>query len=144
MKMKAMLASLVVLSVVLVGCSSMHVPGAEMTPRGTLLFSAEGYSPILKADDAMALLEARAAAATIAKANLVEKIKGAYVASNVEVRDLAFAAESAAVNTEGLLSRAEVTYMPLDRTGQMAMVVTAVASLELTCEQFMDLGAYVE
>jgi len=143
MRTKA-IACLMVLSVVLVGCSAVHVPGAVTTERGTLLFSAEGSSPIMKADDPLALLEARTAAAAIAKANLLEKIKGAYVASNVEVRDLTFAAESAGVSTEGLLSRVVVTYAPLERTGQMAMVVTAVASLELTCDQFMDLGSYVE
>lgn len=144
MRTKAILGSLLVLSVLFVGCSTMNVPGAQVTESGTLVFSAEGSSPIMKANDAMALLEARTAAAVIAKANLVEKIKGAYVAGSVEVRDLAFAAQSAGASTEGLLARAVVTYMPLERTGQMAMVVTAVASLELTVEQFMDLKTYVE
>jgi hypothetical protein len=144
MRSKAILGSLLALTVLFVGCSTMTVPGAEVTDNGNLLFSAEASAPVMKADDAMAMLEAQTAAATMAKANLLEKIKGAFVAGKVEVKDLTFAAQGAATRVDGVLSRVNVTIMPMERTGQMAMVVTAVASLELTCEQFMDLGAYVQ
>ena len=139
MKSRAILVSLLVLSVVFVGCNSTMVPGAEITKGGTILFKAEATAPVMKADDAMALVEARTAAAAMAKANLLEKIKGAYITSHVQVKDLAFAAESAVINADGMLARISVEYLPVDRTGPMAMVVTAVASLELSKEQYQKM-----
>jgi len=133
-----------VLSVFLVGCGMTQVPGAVCTENGTYLFSAEGSSPVLKPDDPMALLEARVAAATIAKANLLEKIKGAAVDSMVRAEDLAFAKQVANVNATGLLSRVTITYHPTDRTGRDAMIVTAVATLELSKDEIDNLGKYVE
>lgn len=145
MRTKAMLAGLLVLGFVVIGCGTPMVPGATVTEDGTYLFSAEGTSPVLKADDAMSLLEAKVAAATIAKANLIEKIKGAAIDSMVRTEDLAFARQAASTNAAGLLARATVTYLPSDRTGREAMLVTAVASLELTPEQYRkDLAAYAE
>ena len=141
---KWILACLLAVSVLLVGCGITPVPGAEITEEGCLLFSAEGASPVLKADDAMALLEARVAAAAMAKANLLEKIKGAYIAAEVETEDLAFASQAAGVSVEGILARATLAYEPADRTGRAAHIVTAVASLELTEEEFCNLSAYVE
>ena len=140
MKSKAILVSLLVLSVVAIGCKSQMVPGAEVK-GGCVKFMAEASSPILKADDAMAIVEAQTAAMAMAKANLLEKIKGAYITSHVQVKDLAFASEGAMVSTDGMLARISVECKPIERTGPMAMIVTAVASLNLTMEQYNKMMA---
>ena len=57
----------------------------------------------------------------------------------MQVKDLAFAAELAVVNADGMLARITVVYDPVDRTGPMAMVVTATASLELSKEQYQKM-----
>lgn len=136
MKSKAILASLLVLGVVMIGCQRMMVPGAEVTKSGNIMFKAEACSPIMKADDPMAMVEAQTAAAAMAKANLLEKIKGAYITSKVAVKDLSFASEGAMVDVDGMLARINIEYKPLERTGPMAMIVTAVASLEMTKAQY--------
>jgi len=138
MRSRTVLVSLLALGVVLVGCRMMTVPGGEVTPNGTVMFSAEGSAPIVKADDAMALVEARTAAAAIAKANLLEKIKGAVITAHVQVKDLTFASEAAMVNVEGQLARVNIEYLPTERTGPMAMIVTARATLELNADMLRE------
>jgi hypothetical protein len=127
------------LAVLLAGCVHRAVPGAVMTEEGTYLFEARGQSVIAKADDPLSLLEAELAAATMAKANLLEKVKGAFVTSNVLVGDLMLRSQEAAVIVEGFLSRATV-YVE----APSPPVVTAVAMLELDACELSDLEKYVQ
>ena len=57
------------------------------------------------------------------------------------MKDLAFASEGAMVSTDGMLARISVECKPIERTGPMAMIVTAVASLNLTMEQYNKMMA---
>lgn len=142
MRSKVIVGSLLALTVLFTGCMTMVVPGAQVA-HGTVVFTAEGSVPLIKADDPMALVEARTAAAAMARAELLAKIKGAVVVGHVQVKDLTFASQEAAVQVDGVLARAEITYPPMERTGPMAMVVTAEARLEMTCAEYAHLREYV-
>ena len=141
--MKVALAG--VLALVCIGCVTMAVPGATITDDGCVMFSADGQAVATKEDDALAMAEARLAAAVIAKANLLEKVKGAMVSSSVAVGDLMFRSQEAEVKVQGFLSRATVTYAaaPDTRLGT-SPVVTATASLVLSQEEMLSLEDYVE
>jgi hypothetical protein len=141
--MKVALAG--VLALVCIGCVQMTVPGATMTEDGCVMFSADGQAVAAKEDDALAGAEARLAAAVVAKANLLEKIKGAMVTSSASVGDLMFRSQEAELEVAGFLSRATVTYAaaPDTRLGT-SPVVTATASLVLTPEELASLEKYVE
>lgn len=126
------------------------VPGATATDAGTLIFSAEGQS-IAAASDQVSLAKARVAAATVAKANLLETIKGALVSSSVNVGDLMFKSQEASTTVQGWLARTsvvvedivvEASRLPAPAPGDQ--IVTAVASLEISACDLDDLKEYVE
>jgi hypothetical protein len=141
MRSKVIVGSLLALTALFAGCMGV-VPGAQVE-RGTVAFTAEASVPLMKADDAMALVEARTAAAAMARAELLAKIKGAVVEGAVQVKDLAFATQQTNVHVDGMISRVQIEYPPMERTGPMAQVVTAVARLEMTCEEYKNLHEYV-
>lgn len=137
MRMKTIVA-IATLAALLTGCHLRAAPGGLETERGTVRFEAEGSSVIAKPDDPLSVLEARLAAATIAKANLLEKVQGARVASEVSVDDLMFREHEAVVAVEGVLPRVEVSYLePAEEPA--GAVVTAVASVELTRRELRHL-----
>ena len=142
--MKVALAS--VLALVCLGCmQAVAVPGAEVTPDGCLLFSATGQAVAAKEDDALAMAEASLAACVIAKANLLETIKGAMVSSSVSVGDLMFRSQEAELKVQGFLARATVAVMPPEasRLGASPIVV-AKAQLKLAPEEYATLEQFVE
>ena len=141
--MKVALAG--VLALVCIGCVQMSVPGATITDDGCVMFSAEGQAVASKEDDALAMAEARVAAAVVAKANLLEAVKGAMLTSSASVGDLMFRSQEAELEVQGFLSRSTVTYAapPATRLGT-SPVVTAVATLVLSPEEYANLAAYVE
>ncbi len=127
------------LALLLIGCALRPVPGGVETGRGTLRFEAEGKSVVARSDDPLSLLEARLAAATIAKANLLEKVQGAYVMGEVNVDDLMFREQEAVAVVEGFLPRVEVTQVAQEASTE-GSVVTAVASVELTRRELRRLA----
>ncbi len=142
MRSKAIVGSLLALTLMVSGCMTMVVPGAEVA-GGNVVFTAVGSAALVKADDPMALVEARTAAAAIARAELLAKIKGTAIESTVQVKDLTFASQEAELQVDGMLARTEVNYAPMERTGQMAMIVTAEARLTLSCAEYYRLCEYV-
>lgn len=140
MKVKAALVLVGVLVLGLAGCRT-PVPGAEEVTWGRFVFTAEATSIVAKEEDPVSLLEAQAAAATMAKANLLALIKGAEVSSEVTVGDLMFESQQASEHVDGFLARATISYAedcPLPGT------VTACARLELSRRELKRLGEYVE
>jgi outer membrane protein W len=140
--MKAVLVVVGVLAVLLAGCASPNVPGATVE-KGKIVFKADGTAVAAKEGDPLALEEARLAAATIAKANLLELIKGAFVTSKVTVEGLMLESESAALSTQGFLSRTTIAYGEEPKVPPPA-VVKATATLTLSKKDYMKLKDYVE
>jgi len=144
MKVKALLVGLLVLSVVMLGCRSVSVPGADSATRQLVTFQATGSSVIAKPDDPLALVEAREAAALLAKASLLAKVKGEYMTQTVRVGDLMFSSQEAAASVEGILARAKVSFRAPEARVPEPRMVTAVATLELTRDELENIGEYVE
>jgi hypothetical protein len=142
MKAKAALVAVGVMALVLAGCATQVVPGAT-AERGVVTFSAEGTGVLEKADDAMAMEEAKLAAATIAKANLLGKIKGEILTSKVNVERLMLANEAASSRVQGWLSRATVEYVAAEKAAS-PMTVTAIATLKLNKHELHQLKKYAE
>lgn len=140
--MKVALAG--VLALVCIGCAQMAVPGATITDEG-IEFSATGEAVAAKEDDALAMAEAKVAACVVAKANLLEKIKGAMITSSASVGDLMFRSQEAELEVRGYLARATVTVedAPDTRLGT-SPIVTAKATLVLSEEEYAALQDYVE
>ena len=107
MRSKAIVGSLLALTLMVSGCMTMVVPGAEVA-GGNVVFTAVGSAALVKADDPMALVEARTAAAAIARAELLAKIKGTAIESTVQVKDLTFASQEAELQVDGMLARTEI------------------------------------
>ena len=143
--MRLKLGMVGVLAVLCVGCAATVVPGATTDKAGRSVFSARGQAIAAKEDDPVARAEAEVAAAVIAKANLLELVKGAHVESGVSVGDLMLKSQEAKVEVEGFLSRATVVVEPAaaSRLGS-SPIVTATATLVLDCEDLANLDAYVE
>ena len=141
--MKVALAG--VLALVCIGCMTMAVPGATVTDDGCIMFSADGEAVAAKEEDELSKAEARLAATVIAKANLLEKIKGAMVTKSESVGDLMFRSQEAELKVMGFLSRATVTIAgePTTRLGATS-VVKATASLTLSPDEMGTLEKYVE
>jgi len=141
--MKVALAG--VLALVCIGCVQMAVPGATITDEGCVMFSATGEAVAAKEDDALAMAEARVAACVIAKANLLEKIKGSMITSSASVGDLMFRSQEAELEVRGFLARATVSVEdePATRLGT-SPIVTAKATLVLSEEEYAALQDYVE
>ena len=143
MKVKTLVVVLGVFALALVGCAvTGPAPGAVVTDDGLIQFTAAGQSAIAN-DEAISMIEARAAAAAVAKANLLEKVKGAYVSGSVTVGDLMFSSQEARVSTEGFLSRATITYEEVSGV-PAPNIVTAIATLTLSEDDMADLAAYVQ
>jgi len=142
MKAKAALVVVGVMALVLVGCMSPVIPGAT-SEGGVVTFSAEGTSVLAKADDAMALEEAKVAAATIAKANLLGRIKGELLTNKVNVEGLMLASEAASIRTQGWLSRATIEYVKAEKVVS-PMTVTAIATLKVNACELRQLKTYAE
>lgn len=141
--MKVALAG--VLALVCIGCVTMAVPGATITEDGAVMFSATGEAVAAKEDDALAAAEARLAAAVVAKANLLEKIKGAMITSSASVGDLMFRDQEAQLKVMGWLSRATVEYeTPAPTKLGTSPIVKATASLTLSQEEYLVMQKYVE
>ncbi len=143
MKVRSSLALIGVSMLLLVGCVAMPaVPGATVED-GMVIFKGEGMSVVAKEGDPLSLVEAKTAAAVMAKADLLETIKGAFVSNRSEVRDLMFESQQAMVVVEGFLARSVVTYEEQAR-GVEPMVVKAKATLTLSCAQIAMLEKYAE
>ena len=132
------------------------IPGATVTEDGAIVFSAEGQS-VAKVMSPLSVAKAEAAAATIAKANLLEVVKGALVSSSVKVSDMVLAEQAAEKKVYGWLARAtieiidapeavvEKTNLPAepDETPEFR-IVTAIASLTLAEEDLANFKPFVE
>lgn len=144
MKARSALAFVGLLAVLLAGCALPTVPGATVED-GKYVFSAQASSVCDKEGDALAKEEAAVAAAVMAKANLLEKIKGIVLSQNVAVSDLMFKSQEAATMVEGFLARATVELVPQQESRlPQPPVVTAKATLTLSSDQLRKLKAYVE
>lgn len=135
---------------------TMVVPGATVTEDGSLIFSAEGQS-IATMESPISIAKAKVAAATTAKANLLEVIKGALISSSTKVEDLMLVSQSAEKKVNGWLARATVEIVPLEEIvvektnlpqepdiEPTEQVVTAIATLILSQEDLDALKPYVE
>jgi len=116
-----------------------------------LLFTAEGQSVAVAADGPMGLLKARITAETIAKANLLETIKGGVISSSVTVGDMMFGSQSASTEVEGWLVgvtlKIETTSKKesnLPDAEPVDQIVTAQATLEIPLSAWENLSDYVE
>ncbi|MHC5034198.1 MAG: hypothetical protein ACYTFZ_04100 [Planctomycetota bacterium] len=144
MKAKARLVIAGLLAVVLTGCVTV-VPGAEITERGTIVFWAQGQSIVAKEDDPFSRLEAEMAAAAVAKANLLAKVKGELITGNVQVGDLMLKSQEVAVMVEGFLGRANIEIVDAGLTRMpKPVVVTAIAALEMAPADLARLGEYAQ
>ena len=123
-----------------------EIPGSTLTDNGTLLFTAEGQSVAIAEDGATGLARARLAAETIAKANLLEVIKGGQIASSVSVGDMMFESQAVSTKVSGWLGGAvldtETTSEEksnLPDAEPVDQIVTARASLEISLSAWKDL-----
>ena len=145
MKARAALVVVGALALALHGCASYTVPGAEVTERGEIIFTATGTSVVAKEDDPLSQLEAEYAAATIAKAALLEKVSGAVLSGSVSVGDLMFESQDARVEVNGFLSRADIEILKPEATKlRLPPLVTAQATLRLSCDELRHIEKYVE
>ena len=135
-----------VLAMVLVGCQAMTVPGAEITEEGLIQFTAQGTSVIDQPESAWSKQKAYVAAETIAKANLLELVKGARVEGSAQVADLMFVSQEAAREVDGWLGRAKVTFSegPEGTRRTEKEIVTATATLTLDEGSLANLDEYAE
>lgn len=141
MNLRIVSAVVAFLGLSLFGCAAPRVPGATFTSEGTILFSETGSSVIARKDDPLALLEAQLAAATIAEANLLRKLKGADLAGEVTASDLMFTGQHVVSRVEGRLSRVEIHF---DKPRGEDGIVTATAMLEVRPRELKSLGRYVQ
>jgi len=145
MRFKALLVGAGLLGLLLVGCAAPVIPGAEVTEDGCYVFKAVGTSVVAKEDDPLSLVEAQVAACTMARANLLELVKGAMIESDVSVGDLMFKSQEARVSVAGFLGRAKVELVQAEPSRlPQPMIVTAVATLTLTEDEIANLEKYVE
>lgn len=131
--------------------AAQSIPGSTLTQTGTLLFAAEGQSVAVAEDGALGIAKARLAAETIAKANLLEVLKGALISSSVTIGDMMFQSQIVSTTVNGWLggvtletntSANEQSRLPnADPVDQM---ITAKATLELSAEAWENLNDYVE
>lgn len=133
------------------GCATVEEPVevAEPAPT-TVTFTAEGSS-VADPTDALSIAKAEVAAATVAKTNLLEKLKGSVLSSNAKVADLMFVSQLAESSVYGWLNKASIEIVeqeavPTKLPAEMAeeVVITAIASVEIPIEDLEDLSDYVE
>jgi len=145
MKNVGLWAVLLVLVSGISGCGASAVPGAEVTQSGGIAFTAQGSSVVAKEGDPLALLEARIAASTSAKAKLLEKVKGAYITGSETVGDLMFESQKASSEVEGWLRSVTVSFeAPEPTRSQKGQIITATAVLHLPKGKVENLGNYVK
>jgi hypothetical protein len=145
--MKGKLALACVVVGLLVGCAAPgagHIPGAKVE-NGLVTFSAVGKSVVAKEGDPLSEVEAEVAAVTMAKAGLLELIKGARIGESITVGDLMFESQEASLEAMGFLARAEIEVMPRaeSRLGTPPYVM-AKASLTLMKSELAGMAAYIE
>ncbi len=126
------------------GCASYpNIPGADVADDGTYIFKAEGTAIVMKPGEDMDVAGAKLAAETMARANLLKKIKGVYLTENITVADLLLQKQAARSETSGWLSRADVVCdSPEGRL--RPKTVRATATLRLSREEIYCLKEYVE
>ena len=128
-----------------------EIPGSVLTDNGTLLFTAEGQSVAKAVDGAEGQTKARMAAETIAKANLLELIKGGMISSSVSVGDMMFESQTVTSTVSGWLGGAVVdTEVTAEEKSNLPdakpidEIVTATATMEISISAWEDLQDYVE
>jgi hypothetical protein len=110
---------------------------------GTYVFKAEGTAIVVKPGNDMDVAGAKLAAETMARANLLKKVKGVYLTENISVADLLLEKQTARAETRGWLSRADVACD--DPDGRIRpKTVRATATLRLSEEEINRLKDYVE
>jgi len=114
------------------------VPGAMVTD-GTITFEATGKAALTDVDDPLARVKAEAAAATTAKANLLELIKGAQIKSNIVVADLMYQSSKTTATVMGWMSRAKVTIAETPERLAPGSIVVAKATLTLDMADLANL-----
>jgi hypothetical protein len=131
--------------------AAMAIPGSTLTQNGTLLFTAEGQSVAVATDGAIGIAKARMAAETIAKANLLEIIKGGLISSTVSVGDMMFQSQTVSATVHGWIGGVVLDTAAtaneqsrLPDAEPVDQIVTAKASLEISLEAWEDLQDYVE
>jgi hypothetical protein len=131
--------------------AAMAIPGSTLTQNGTLMFTAEGQSVAVAADGAIGVAKARMAAETIAKANLLEIIKGGLISSSVSVGDMMFQSQAVSTTVHGWIGGVVLDTATtaneqsrLPDADPVDQIVTAKASLEISLEAWEDLQDYVE
>ena len=127
------------------------IPGSTLTDDGKLLFAAEGQSVAKAAEGAEGLARARMAAETIAKANLLEIIKGGLISSTITVDDMMFESQTVTTKVNGWLGGAVLDSSAtseeksnLPDAKPVDQIVTAKASLEISLAAWENLQDYVE
>jgi hypothetical protein len=127
------------------------IPGSTLTKNGTLLFKAEGQSVAIAGDGAIGVAKARLAAETIAKANLLELLKGALISSSVTVGDMMFQSQVVSTTVSGWLggvvletSSTENVQSRLPNAKPVDQIITSKASLEISKDAWKNLQDYVE
>ena len=127
------------------------VPGANVNEQGLLVFTAQGQSVAKAGEGAMGIAKARIAAETIAKANLLEVVKGALITGSVTVGDMAFESQAVSAQVNGWLSGAEVkTSVPdtmqsrLPGAKPVDQLITSTATLKLSPAALKNLREFVE
>jgi len=141
----SMIAALLGVLVFAVGCQTAPVVPGARTVDSKIVFCATGTSVAASTSD-LDIEKARVAAAVIAKANLLELIKGAQVSASASVEGLEFQGQEAATMVEGLLARAVISYLPTPEVPEYEepkLTVTAKATLALSPEEVAVLKAYV-
>lgn len=128
-----------------------EIPGSTLTADGTLLFKAKGQSVAEAEEGAAGLAKARMAAETIAKAKLLEVIKGGLISSSVSVGDMMFQSQQVSSEVSGWLGGVVVeTESTQEKASHLPdaepvdQIVTATASLEISLSAWQNLQEYVE
>ncbi len=131
--------------------AAQSIPGSTLTQTGTLLFAAEGQSVAVAEDGALGVAKARLAAETIAKANLLEVLKGALISSSVTVGDMMFQSQLVSTTVSGWLggvilesSSSASDQSRLPNAEPVDQMITSTATLELSAEAWGNLKDYVE
>lgn len=139
----------IVASITLSGCQS-GATGATKTDDGLFMFSATGQS-VANMSDPMSIVKAEVAAATTAKANLLEELKGALVSGSTKVSNLTLDSQTATTAVSGWISRIETvtssTEPKMSNLPQQlpeSQIITATAMLKLTKKEIKDISKFVE
>jgi hypothetical protein len=131
--------------------SRVVVPGAVITEDGTLLFTASGESVAKAEDGALGVVKAKAAAAVVAKTNLLEVLKGAVLGGSTTVADLMFTSQSASSAVDGWLAGVVIeSTVKAERKSNLPgakekdQIITVKASLEVSGKGWEALKRSVE